>query len=109
VSERNFDANRLVARKRFLANVIVTEVETGNQIPGLIRNLSPSGCYVETAAPFSPGVNVRLIISHSGEKVRALGKVAHATANKGMGIALTSILPDDQTILEAWVGQRREH
>jgi hypothetical protein len=109
VAGGNFDPNRLVARQRFLANVIVTEVETGNHIPGLIRNLSPFGCYVETTAPFSPGVTVRLIISHSGEKVRALGKVAHATANKGMGIALTSILPDDQTILEAWMGRRREH
>jgi hypothetical protein len=106
VAEEKLNLNR-AARRPFLANVIVTDVETGKQIPGLIRNLSLSGCYVETATPFSSGINVRLIIAHNGEKLRAFGNVARATENKGMGIAFTSILPDDQTILEKWMEKLR--
>ena len=107
MEERKFDPNR-AKREPFLANVIVTEVETGNQIPGLIRNLSLSGCYVETAAAFSPGLNVRLIISHNGEKFRAFGKITHAAANKGMDIIFTSTLPHDEAILEGWMATLRE-
>jgi hypothetical protein len=106
VPEERFNLSR-AARQPFLANVIVTDVETGKQIPGLIRNLSLSGCYVEIATPFSPGINVRLIIAHNGEKLRAFGNVARAAENKGMGIAFTSILPDDQTILEKWMEKLR--
>jgi hypothetical protein len=95
--------NNRAKREPFLANVIMAEVETEKQSPGLIRNLSLLGCYVETATPFSSGVNLRLIIFHNGEKVRALGKVAHAAANKVMGIAFTSVLPGDEAVLEEWM------
>jgi hypothetical protein len=107
VEERKFNPTR-AKRQPFLANVIVTEVETGNQMPGLIRNLSLSGCYVETAAAFSPGVNVRLIISHNDEKFRAFGKIIHAAASKGMGIVFISTLPDDEVILQGWMARLRE-
>jgi hypothetical protein len=105
VAEERLNLNR--AARQFLANVIVTDVETEKQIPGLICELSLSCCYVETASPFSTGVNVRLVITHHGEKVRVFGKVTHATENKGMGIAFTSTLPDDQTILEKWIENLR--
>jgi hypothetical protein len=75
VAEEKVNLNRK-ARQLFLANVIVTDVEAQKQITGLIRNLSLSGCYVETATPLSPGINVRLIIAHNGEKLRAFGNVA---------------------------------
>ena len=90
-------------RQPFVANAIVNGVDVEKQIVGLIRDLSLSGCYVETTIPLSPGTNIGLIIAHNGKKFRAFGRVVHVAENKGMGIAFTSVLPDDQTILERWV------
>jgi hypothetical protein len=100
------DRNRAV-RQVFIANVIVTEVETEKQIQGVVRNLSLFGCYVETTSPLNQGVKAQLSITHSGQKFTAIGKVAHAVANKGMGISFTSLQPNDQMILEKWMEQLR--
>lgn len=106
MAEQKVDRSR-AARQSFVANVLVTEVETEKQVPGVIRNLSLFGCYVETAAPFSCGVKVQVSITHHSQKFTALGKVAHAIANNGMGIAFTSVESSDQTILEEWMEQLR--
>lgn len=106
MAEEKIDRSR-AARQAFAANVIVIEVETEKQIQGLVRNLSLYGCYVETAVPFGSGVKAQLTITHSGQKFTALGKVAHATANKGMGIVFTSVQSNDQEVLEEWLERLR--
>lgn len=104
MAEKNL---RNSVREPFVANAIVNGVDVEKQILGLIRDLSLTGCYMETTTPFNPGTNIRLIIAHNGEKLRAFGRVAHAEENKGIGIAFTSVLPDDQTILEKWMEELR--
>ena len=106
MAKEKIERSRAV-RQPFIANVIVTEVGTEKQIPGVVRNLTLFGCYVETVAPFTPGAKVRLTITHKGQKFTVLGKVAHAVASKGMGISFTSTQPNDDAILEKWVEQLR--
>lgn len=101
------ERNRAV-RQPFIASAIVTEVGTEKQITGVVRNLNLFGCYVETAAPFTPGAKVRLTITHKGQKFTSPGKVAHTLPNKGMGVAFSSVQSEDQTTLEKWMEQVRK-
>lgn len=105
--QEKIERNRAV-RQPFVASAIVTEIGTEKQIRGVVRNLNLFGCYVETSAPFTPGAKVRLTITHNGRMFTSPGKVAHAVANKGMGVAFTSVRSDDQAILEKWMEQLRK-
>ena len=83
--------------------VEVTDLESEKEIATVARNLSLFGCFVVTAAPFVTGAKVRVRITHRGATFATFGRVAHASASDGMGIAFGEIEARDQAILDTWL------
>lgn len=91
-------------RYPFVASVELTDVESETQLRARTSNLSLFGCRVDTISPFPAETKVRLRITHGSTSFVALGKVAHAQPNVGMGIIFTAIESNDQAVLEDWLG-----
>jgi PilZ domain len=87
----------------FVAGVHLTALDTGVQIAAHTEDLSPFGCFVQTATPFVNGTKVRVRISHDGMIFAAEGTVVYARERVGMGIGFTSIEPSGAAILEDWL------
>jgi hypothetical protein len=96
---------RCVPRRPFLAAVQATDLESGVELTGDTGDLSLFGCFMSTLTPFPHGTKLRLRIAHGGTRFAALGRVAYARSNQGMGIVFSSIEPDDQTVLGEWLAE----
>jgi hypothetical protein len=94
-------------RYSFHASVELTEVLSEAQISERTRDLSLFGCQVDTPKPFPAGTKVRIKISYRSENFGALGKVVYALQNTGMGIHFTKIEPNEQSVLDKWIAERR--
>jgi PilZ domain len=91
------------SRLPFVAAVQVTCVDTGGQIAARTEDLTLSGCFVETAAPFADGTKLALRFSYRGTIVAAHGEVAYSRTGTGMGIRFTSVEPESVPVLDAWL------
>ena len=96
---------RLQPRYPFAADIEVTDVQSGTQIRGRVKDLSLSGCGVNTPAPFAKGTSVRIKLFHGGGYIPALGTVIYGRVELGMGIMFTSVEPEDQRILAGWIAE----
>jgi len=94
-------------RYAFQANIELTDVQSETQIRERTSDLSLFGCHVDTLKPLAPGTKVGIKIAHRRANFQALGRVAHAQSNAGMGIVFTSIQPNDQLVLEKWIAELR--
>jgi hypothetical protein len=61
------------------------------------------GCYVDTRNPFPVQSKVKVTITHNEESFVALGTVAHAEPNIGMGISFSEVEPNQTEILLKWL------
>jgi hypothetical protein len=95
-------------RYSFHASIELTDLQSETQVRDQTSDLSLFGCHVDTLKPWQPGTKVRIKISHRGENFTALGKVAYARQNVGMGIAFSKIEPNDQLVLDKWVAELRD-
>ena len=93
-------------RQPLVAAIIVTDIDSEQQISSHTSDLSVHGSFVPTSTPLSPDTRVRIAIIHAGAKVAAFGRVVAARAN-GMSIAFTKIEQHDQAILEQWLSKLR--
>ena len=98
VSER-----RCATRYNFGAIAEVIDVDERDALVSLTRDLSLSGCFVETTTPCPEGTRVRVRIIHSAEEFVAVGNVTANVTATGMRIAFTRIQPNDRAILERWL------
>ena len=95
-------------RYSFHASIELTDLQSETQIKEQTSDLSLFGCHVDTVKPLAPGTKVRIKISHRGEYFEALGKVANARPNAGIGIVFTRIEPNDQLVLDKWIAEPRD-
>ena len=95
-------------RYSFHASVELTDLQSESQTKEQTSDLSLFGCHVATLKPSPPGTKVRIKISHRSEHFEALGKVASARSNAGMGILFTRIEPHDQSVLDKWIAELRD-
>ena len=95
-------------RYSFIASIELTDLQSETQTREQTSDLSLFGCRVDTVKPLVPGTKVRIKISHRGEHFEALGKVAYAQPNAGMGIVFTRIELNDQVILDNWIAEPRD-
>jgi PilZ domain len=96
---------RGATRYNFGAVAEVSGLDEPRELVSLTRDLSLSGCFVQTTTPFPTGTRVRLRITHSGTYFTAAGMVTANVIATGMGIAFTEIEPNNREILERWLGQ----
>lgn len=94
---------RAATRYNFGAIAEVIALDQSHELVSLTRDLSASGCFVETTTPFATGTRVRVRITHSGADFTALGDVTGNVTPTGMGIVFTQIEPNDRAILERWL------
>ncbi len=73
-----------------------------------IKNAVPDGCGVTASKPLPAGTKLRVKITSNGRTFAALGKVAYANADGDIGVVFSRIEPNDQTILEKWIGELRD-
>jgi PilZ domain len=90
-------------RHFFIATVELLEAEVQARMQARTGDLSMNGCYVDTLNPFPAGSKVRVSINYHEEIFAAVGKVAHAEPNMGMGISFTAMEPSQKEILLKWI------
>jgi PilZ domain len=98
-----YEYSRRVPRYSLIADVEVTDVQSGIQIRERTRELALFGCRVDTLKHFPKGTSVKIKVIHEGGEMVALGRVVYARPDIGMGIAFTSVAPEDERILEEWI------
>ena len=86
-------------------DVVVTDVQSGIHISERTKDLNPYGCGMSTATPFSTGTMVKLKVTYGREEITAFGKVIYGRRDIGMGIAFTTVEPEDQRLLETWIAE----
>ena len=95
---------RQMTRYDFGAIAAVIDLESREDMIVVTRDLSLSGCFVKTNAPFRAGTEVRVRITHAGSDFAATGSVTENITHEGMGIEFVEIEPQHQAIIEAWLG-----
>jgi len=96
---------RLAPRYSCAFDIEVTDLRSETQITEQTKDLSLFGCGVITSKPFPKGTRVRIKLSHGGADMAALARVVYARPDFGMGVAFTSIEPEDERILEGWIAE----
>ena len=95
-------------RYSFVASVELFDLQSEIQVQGRVTDLSLYGCGATANKLLRTGTKLRVRITTKGSTFSALGKVAYATSDGDMGIVFTRTEPNDQLILEKWIGELRD-
>jgi hypothetical protein len=74
-----------------------------------VRNLSPSGLFLETRARKNEGDLVRLHFLVQEGQIRAEAVVRHVIAGRGLGLKIQSLTTQDAPHLRRLLSRLREH
>ena len=91
-----------MTRYDFGAIAEVLDLDSGEDVIVITRDLSLSGCFVKTNLPFPPGTDIRVRITYAGLDFAASGVVIFTT-REGMGIQFVEVMPKDQALLQEWL------
>lgn len=94
---------RQMTRYDFGAIAEVIDLDSRDDVIGVTRDLSLSGCFIRAKAPFQEGTAVIVRIRSSGTDFGAIGRVTANVTTEGMGIKFVEIQPKDQAIIEQWL------
>jgi len=97
---------RQMTRYDFGAIAEVIDLDSREDIIGVTRDLSLSGCFIRAKAPFQKGTAVIVRIRCSGSDFAATGRVTANVNAQGMGIEFVEIQPKDQATIEQWLDPR---
>jgi hypothetical protein len=92
-------------RYPFTATCDATEPKSHAKIIGRTSDLGHGGCYIDTIGPFPPGTTLVVRINRENETLTMEGKVAFAQPGMGMGLSFTKVEPDQQLVLDRWIGE----
>src|SRR6266850_269909 len=95
-------------RYEFVAAVEVIAAESGARIETRVRDLSQQGCYVDTSNALPLGTVTDIRITKGAQVFEANVRVVYSRATKGMGLAFTTIEPEQLRTLETWLAESRE-
>lgn len=94
---------RQMTRYDFGAIAEVIDLDSREDMIGVTRDLSLSGCFIRAKAPFLKGTAVIVRIRCSGTDFAATGRVTANVNAQGMGIEFVEIQPKDQATIEQWL------
>jgi len=97
---------RQMTRYDFGAIAEVIDLDSREDMIGVTRDLSLSGCFIRTKMPFQKGTAVIVRIRASGTDFGATGRVTGNINPEGMGIQFVDIQPRDQAVIEQWLDPR---
>ena len=95
-------------RYPFVTNIELTDLESETQLVEQMSDLNLFGCHVDARRLLPKGTRVRIRVVHGGATFIALGKVAYAEEDLGMGLAFTKIESNHQLVLERWIAELRD-
>jgi PilZ domain-containing protein len=95
---------RQMTRYDFGAIAEVVDLDSRDDMIVVTRDLSLSGCFVKTRTPVPAGTEVRVRITYAGSDFAAIGSVTSNITREGMGIEFVEVEPEDQAIVEGWLG-----
>ncbi len=95
-----------MTRYDFGAIAEVIDLDSREDMIGVTRDLSLSGCFIRAKAPFQKGTAVIVRIRCSGSDFAATGRVTANVNAQGMGIEFVEIQPKDQATIEQWLDPR---
>lgn len=97
---------RQMTRYDFGAIAEIIDLDSREDMIGVTRDLSLSGCFIRTKAPFQQGTAVIVRIRCSGTDFGATGRVTGNINAEGMGVQFVEIRPKDQAIIERWLNPK---
>lgn len=100
-----YEYSRRVHRHPIIADIEVTDVQSGMQTRVHTKDLTLFGCSVVALNLFPKGTSVKIKLIHKGQELTALGKVVYARPDIGMGIAFTTVDPKHERIIEGWIAE----
>jgi hypothetical protein len=100
---------RQTTRYDFGAIAEVIDLDTREDVIAITRDLSLSGCFVKTRAPFPKGTAVIVRIAFSGADFAATGRVTGNITWEGMGVEFGDVRPEDRAIIEQWLDPKPRH
>ena len=95
--------HRRAPRFRFVAEVEMTDVQSGARTRGHVENVSQTGCYISTANPSIVWSHLKLLITRNQQRCEAEGLVVHTQPNHGMGVSFEKLSPPNLSILNSWL------
>lgn len=105
--ERRQNERRRELRFPFVATVEAVEPKSSAKIQGRTSDISAGGCYVDTISPFSAGTMIRMRMTKGAVTFDADAKVVISQVGMGMGVAFTSIVPQQMRIFQKWLDELR--
>ena len=94
---------RQTTRYDFGAIAEVIDLDSRDDMIGVTRDISLSGCFIRTPTPFQQGTSVIVRIRCAGRDFAATGNVTGNITKEGMGIAFVEVRPSDQAIIQQWL------
>jgi hypothetical protein len=90
-------------RYLFIADTEVIDKTSDAKCAARTNELSISGCFIETRNPAPAGTELWIRISQRNSTLTAVGCVISVIPNTGMGVAFTSLEPNQLSVLEKWL------
>jgi hypothetical protein len=96
---------RTFPRHHFTAAAEALDAQHRTRMNARTSDLSKGGCYVDTFSPFPLKTGVKLRITREKASFTAEAKVVYSKIGMGMGLAFTSVDPQEMPVLEKWIGE----
>lgn len=96
---------RMYPRYPFTAAAEALDSQHRTRMNARTSDLGKGGCYVDTFSPFPLKTGVRIRITRDQAAFMADAKVVFSKTGMGMGLAFTSIEPQQMGVLEKWLGE----
>ena len=104
VEQAVWTERRQSPRYPFTATAEAVELQSRARIVGRTADLGRGGCYVDTISPFPVGTPVKLRLSQGNRSFECQAAVIYSHVGMGMGLAFTEVGPDQQSVLQEWLG-----
>jgi hypothetical protein len=98
---------RLSDRCNIGATAEIKELGSWNEQVVITRDISASGCFIQTSMPSPTGSRINVRITHRGHEFTAVGRVTENVSAEGMGVEFVEMEPEDRAILEKWLADEK--
>ena len=95
---------RASVRYPFTASADVVDLESGARLAARTSDLARGGCFVDTISTFPVGTGVAIRLTFERKTFEAKARVVYAQQGMGMGLAFSTVEPDQLWVLEKWLG-----
>ncbi len=96
---------RASVRYPFTASADVMDLEAAARLSARTSDLGRGGCFIDTVSTFPVGTTVSLRVTSEGKSFEGRARVVYEAVGMGMGLAFTTVEPDQLWVLEKWLGR----